>query len=654
MRFSGDPARPSPRVAGRPSSRRHARTALVATVAAGCAFALLVAGDVAAAPAPAPPASQIAPATPPDVTVEIGGTLQAGGRVSATAGIDGVDRHVKFTFVWLIDGAQLEVDRNKNGRDSYVVPAWARAGETLTVRAVAGSGGAAGAVGSFSATVVSTGSDAQGSASGAGDVSASSAGYDPSTDPYSMYETTMESGARAWWNAGYTGAGIDVAMIDTGVSPVPGLEGAGKVVYGPDLSLESQDPAFYDLDTNGHGTFLAGLIAGRDPGTRPTSDAPAADYLGMAPDARIVSLKVGDADGGVDVTQVIAAIDWVVQHAHDHGLDIRVLNLAYGTNSTQPYTVDPLAFAVEQAWKAGIVVVTPAGNTGFQQGAGAPGLADPGYDPYVITAGGYDTMGTSSSADDAVGGYSASSAGCAPGAPVHSAPGPLCKGPDFLAIGSHLQGLRVPGSYIDQNDATGELGSRYFRGSGTSEAAAVTSGAIALILQRYPSLTPDQVKAFLRLGAQPLAGVRSADQGAGELDLTAMLEQAPPSVGASSQDYQPSDGSGTIEGSRGSDHLTLDGVVLQGEEDIFGQAIDTVALAIAEAADGSWSGGTWNGDTWTGNSWSGNSWSGNSWSGNSWSGNSWSGNSWSGNSWSGNSWSGNSWSGNSWSTSSWS
>ena len=79
-----------------------------------------------------------------------------------------------------------------------------------------------------------------------------------------MVNTTAYTGATAWWDAGYTGKGVDVALIDTGVSPVDGLDGAGKVVYGPDLSLESQAPDLRDLDTNGHGTFMAGLIAGKD------------------------------------------------------------------------------------------------------------------------------------------------------------------------------------------------------------------------------------------------------------------------------------------------------------------------------------------------------------------------------------------------------
>jgi serine protease AprX len=147
---------------------------------------------------------------------------------------------------------------------------------------------------------------------------AAAVGYDPATDPNSMQSVTAMTGAQAWWNAGYTGAGVDVAVIDTGVAPVAGLDGLDKVVNGPDLSFESQNPALAYLDTNGHGTFMAGLIAGRDAtATKPYASAPATSYRGIAPDARIVTLKVGVADGGVDVTQVIAAINWVVQHRTD-------------------------------------------------------------------------------------------------------------------------------------------------------------------------------------------------------------------------------------------------------------------------------------------------------------------------------------------------
>jgi serine protease AprX len=460
--------------------------------------------------------------------------------------------------------------------------------------------------------------------------------YDPTSDPYSMQNVTAGDGAQGWSNAGYTGKGVDVAVIDTGVTPVAGLSAPGKVINGPDLSLESQNPNLQNLDTNGHGTFMAGLIAG--------NDGQAGGYRGVAPDARIVSLKVGVADGGTDVSQVIAAIDWVVQHRHDNGMNIRVLNLSYGTNSTQAYGIDPLAYAVEQAWKAGIVVVTAAGNSGYQTGASNQGLADPGYDPQILAVGAADTMGTATPWDDQVASFSAGSASCSSG----------CRAPDLIAPGSHMQGLRVPGSYIDQNNPAGALSDRYFRGSGTSEATAYVSGAAADLLQRYPQLTPDQVKAMLTSSCDKLSGYNWKQQGCGELDMSRLLNASVPSVLASLQYNAPSSGTGSLEASRGTDHISMNGVVLQGEQDIFGQPFNSASMAALEAAGSSWSGGMWNGSVWAGSSWSGSSWSGSSWSGSSWSGSSWIGSSWSGSSWSGSSWSGSSWSGSSWSGSSWS
>jgi serine protease AprX len=472
-----------------------------------------------------------------------------------------------------------------------------------------------------------------------------SSGYDPTSDPYSMQNVTAGDGVQAWWNAGLTGKGVDVALIDTGVAPVPALSGAGKIVNGPDLSLESQNPSLQYLDTNGHGTFMAGIIGGNDGRT--------AGYRGVAPDSRILSVKVGDADGGVDVSQVIAAIDWVVQHRYDNGMNIRVINLSYGTDSSQPYTVDPLAYAVEQAWKAGIVVVAAAGNGGI-----GSSLSDPAYDPFIIAVGAADTMGTTSLADDRLASFSAGSLTCAPN---------NCRPPDLLAPGAHMQGLRVPGSYIDQNNPNAALGRRYFRGSGTSEAAAYVTGAVALLLQKYPRLTPNQVKQMLDASTDPLSGWSPLAQGRGELDLNEMLAApggGPASSAVSTAVGSPgalasptaskwSTGNGSLELARGTDHLSQNGVVLEGEQDIFGHPFNSTAMAGLEANGSSWSGGMWNGSTWSGSSWSGSSWSGSSWSGSSWSGNSWSGSSWSGSSWSGSSWSGLDWAGANWLGASW-
>ncbi len=467
------------------------------------------------------------------------------------------------------------------------------------------------------------------------------AGYDAASDVNSMASTTDYTGAQAFWAAGFTGQGVDVAIIDSGVSPVEGLNAPGKVIYGPDLSLESQSPNLTNLDTFGHGTFMAGLIAGRDAAlTAPYAQAPASAYRGMAPDARIVSLKVATADGGTDVSQVIAAIDWVVQHRNDNGLNIRVLNISYGTNSQNWFGVDPLAYAVEQAWDAGIVVVAAAGNSGYQSRGSSPALADPAFDKRIIAVGASDSMGTATLVDDTMPDFSAS-------AKTGSA-----RAPDFVAPGVHLQGLRVLNSWIDTNiDGKTVLDDRFMRGSGTSEAAAIASGSAALILSKFPNATPDQVKRLLKLNAYDMPTQNSRQVGSGELRLAPILTTSLPIY---VQTVAPATGGGSLELARGSDHLSRDGVVLKGEQDIFGKAVNTDTLAILESAGNSWSGGSWNGSVWTGSSWSGNSWSGSSWSGNSWSGNSWSGSSWSGNSWSGNSWSGNSWSGSSWSGNSWS
>jgi serine protease AprX len=461
------------------------------------------------------------------------------------------------------------------------------------------------------------------------------AGYDPASDMNSMYNTTLYAGAQAWWNAGFTGAGVDVALIDTGVTPVDALSTPGKLIYGPDLSLESQASDLRYLDTNGHGTFMAGIIAGRGSGADPGHYAgDAANFLGVAPDARLLSIKVGVADGGADVSQVIAAVDWVVQHRNDNGMNIRVLNLSYGTDSAQRYDVDPLAFAVEQAWKAGIFLVTATGNAGYAFKTGT--LTNPAFDPKIFAVGASDSMGTAAQGDDTVAAFSST--------------GSNARTPDVVAPGTHIVSLRVPGSHVDQAyGSTGFVSDTLFRGSGTSEAAAFVSGAAALAIQQHPNISPDSLKRLFLSNTKGLAGFSSLKQGDGEIDLARMLgatAYAPP-IQWKTIDW--STGIGSLELARGTDHLTLDGVVLTGAQDIFGHAFNSAAMAALEAANASWTGGIWNGNSWSGNSWSGNSWSGNTWSGNSWSGNSWSGNSWSGNSWSGNSWSGNSWSGASWS-----
>ncbi len=451
--------------------------------------------------------------------------------------------------------------------------------------------------------------------------------YNPGSDLGSIDHTTKVMGATKYWQAGFTGRGVDVAIVDSGVSPVAGLNGKGKVVRGPDLSFESQAPNLRYLDSFGHGTFMAGLIAGYERGEANR------DYDGVAPGARIVSIKVADAHGATDVSQVIAAIDWVVQYGHSGGLNVRVLNLSFGTYSTQPYALDPLAFAAEVAWHHGIFVVVAAGNDSGNSGR----LMDPAVDPYVMAVGAADPNGTVSVQDDTLLAFSARGDGI--------------RNPDLVAPGKSLQGLRVPGSYIDVAYPGGRINDRFFRGSGTSQSAALVSGAAALVIQQRPEITPDELKALLTSTAQELPAADARGQGAGMIDLREALNTP---TAPAQQTWPHSTGNGSLEKARGGNHLVRDGVALKGERDIFGRRFRSSSMAASAAAGTSWSGGTWNRSTWSGNEWSGNEWSANEWSGTSWSGNEWSANEWSANEWSANEWSGNEWSANEWSANEWS
>ncbi len=458
-------------------------------------------------------------------------------------------------------------------------------------------------------------------------------GYDVDTYAGSMFDVTQVSGARHFWGAGYTGEGVDIALIDSGVAPVDGLTKPGKVINGPDLSFESQIDELRYMDTFGHGTHLAGIMAGAEDAVGDIDQRTGSQYfVGVAPDARIVSIKVAGATGATDVSQVLAAIDWVVQHRNDDGLNIRVLNLAFGTNGAQDYVLDPLAFAVEQAWNAGIVVVVSAGNDGNSYP-----LRNPAYDPFVIAVGSAEGRTHASSRTDYVSDFS----NC----------GTSDRSVDIVARGRSLVSHRVPGSAIDVKNPQARVNGNLFLGSGTSQAAAVVSGAAALMIDRRPSLTPDQVKDLLiRFGSNVKRASGYCDD-ARSLELATLAEE-----GSSNavQNHTPSVGTGSLEAARGDAHIELDGMPLVGEQDIFGNTWDGASWSTLSAAGASWSGGEWNGASWSGTSRSGASWSGASWSSNLWTGASWSGASWSSKSWSGASWSRASWSGASWSGASWS
>ena len=468
------------------------------------------------------------------------------------------------------------------------------------------------------------------------------AGWDDgaTTPPVKLSTVAAAINADDLWARGITGRGVDVALIDTGVVPLQGLSTPGKVLNGPDLSFDSQVDELRYLDGYGHGTHMAGIIAGYD-GT-------SSGFKGIAPGSRLVNVRVGSGDGAVDVTQVIAAIDWVVQNRASDGMNIRVINLSFGTDSVQPAQLDPLAFAVEAAWRNGVVVVVGGGNDGTNR----PLLVNPATNPFVVAVGAVDLQNTASVSDDKVATFSSR--------------GSSSRYVDLVAPGVSITSLRDPGSTIDVEHPGSVVEERYVRGSGTSQAAAVTSGAVALMLQARPSLTPDQVKALLRATATPVPDTATRAQGRGRLNIDLAARTSIST--AATQPWTAGAGTGSLEASRGTSHVAADGIELVGEQDIFGVVWDGAAWARGAATATNWSGGMWRGSQWTGacwctTSWSGVSWEGHRWTGHRWTGHRWTDSEWTGHrwtghrwttdEWNGHRWTGHRWTGNSWTGSAW-
>ncbi|HEX2699423.1 MAG TPA: S8 family serine peptidase [Acidimicrobiales bacterium] len=414
-------------------------------------------------------------------------------------------------------------------------------------------------------------------------------------------------GAETLNAGGYTGTGVTVALIDTGVSAVPDLAGTvvpvrdgmtGAVKACVNLSGEKDC-----TDTYGHGTFMAGIIAGSGASSGGT-------YKGMAPGARILSLKIAGKDGAADVSTVLAAVQWVVSFREEYG--IRVLNLSLGTNSTQSFRTDPLNYAVERAWDSGVAVVVAAANLG----PGAGTISKPADDPWVITVGAIDDRGTPGLGDDSLPNFSSRGPTAADG---------LAK-PDVVAPGAHIVSLVAPGSAINTAYPS-TLGGGYRKGSGTSMAAAVVSGAAALLVQADPSVTPDRLKYALTATTGPTGSNDPMEVGSGIVQAD-KARTAP--EGTANQGLERSNGMGSLDASRGTVRVrTL------GSDGLLGTTLGTVISGSMTAQLLLWdpigfATGTWTDDTWYLSSyylfgWQAVTWDGGKWQGGKWQGGKWQG-----------------------------
>lgn len=317
---------------------------------------------------------------------------------------------------------------------------------------------------------------------------------------------------------GYTGAGIGVAVIDSGITP-----------WHDDLTIANRAgqrvTAFVDFVNNrtakyddwGHGTHVSGIIAGNGYDSN-------GDRNAVAPKSNIVSLKALDFEGKGKISNIIAAIDWVIANRAQY--NIRVINMSLGAGVFESYHTDPLTLAAKKAVEAGIVVVAAAGNMGKavdgkpQYGAiGAPANA-----PWVLTVGASSSMGTTDRRDDTMASYSSR--------------GPtmidFAAKPDLVAPGSGTVSLSdkdslfytTKSAYLVNGKRTGLGYLPYLTLSGTSMSTPVVAGTVALMLEANPNLTPNMVKAMLQFTAQVYPGYDYLTQGAGFLNTLGAVRLA--------------------------------------------------------------------------------------------------------------------------------
>ena len=334
------------------------------------------------------------------------------------------------------------------------------------------------------------------------------------------------------------GAGVRVAVVDTGVSDTEALSRAGgRLVDAVDTSSGEEVYGGTLTDGYGHGTFMADVVAGG-----PTA-ATGGRSLGVAPGATVLVVRVADAGGSTQLSKVLAGLDWVAAHADQ----VDVANLSFSHRRPfHAYGADPLTDAVERVRDAGVTVVVSAGNR-------RDALGDPGFDPRVLTVGAAD-LATRRTAWFSGSGRVAGVAK-----------------PDVVASGVSVLGLLPADSVLATAKGTAHLAGGLFRGSGTSQATAVTSGVAALLLQQHPGSTPSQVKASLRCAATDLRGHRD---GAGLVRATTSLCAGP------------------------------DGQALDGTGDLTGEAsFDASAWAASSWAASSWAASSWAASSWAAEDW---------------------------------------------------
>lgn len=294
---------------------------------------------------------------------------------------------------------------------------------------------------------------------------------------------------------GYTGKGVGVAIVDTGIALHRDfIEGGNRVTGFVDFVNHRTEP----YDDNGHGSHVAGIIGGNGFSSK-------GRYKGVAPECNLIGVKVLDHRGDGNISDVLAGLQWILDNRRKY--NIRIVNISVGTSAKDNLDENSLLVqGVDAIWDNGIIVVVAAGNNG----PGPMSISTPGISRKVITVGSSDDniaveiFGNSKSKN-----YSG------------RGPTPFCiKKPDIVAPGSNIISCNISRYYLKSKDSSPMM---YTVKSGTSMATPVVSGAIALLLHKYPDLTNKEVKLKLRESAVDL-GQHWEKQGWGLLNVRRLLE----------------------------------------------------------------------------------------------------------------------------------
>jgi serine protease AprX len=450
------------------------------------------------------------------------------------------------------------------------------------------------------------------------DVSVSVQSTVESTGPHTPSdEFLQQTGATQLFGDGDTGQGVTVAVIDTGIDDLPDF--AGRLIGGVDLS-GGNDPF---QDGYGHGTFVAGLIAG--------DGAPSGgQYEGEAPGADLVSIKVAGPNGVTDLGTLIQGLQWAVSNRLAY--NIRVLNMSLGFQPFESTVVNPLDQAVQAAWDSGIAVVASAGNAGPSNGT----ILSPGDDPLVITVGALDDMAQPAVADDEMTNFSS----VGPTSPDGWAK------PDLVTSGRSVVSLAAPGSTIYDENPSARIGSGNFVGSGTSFSTAITSGAAALVLAANPTLTPDELKARLLGTTSPGPVGNPFVDGHGAMNAYAAATAGQMNLSQSV--------AGTALALLGATvSLSPVGSLADSWNANLWSGVSWSQGSAGGPTGNGPNGSAWNGSAWNGFAWSSRAWNDGGWASAAWDGQTWQGSAWDGSAWQGSAWNGSAWNGSAWNSSEW-